>query len=178
MKIISERYAAALLDVAWAHKDAEQIRTDLAEFAAVVAESSDLQAFLSNPAVQRDAKRAVLKKLLQRTGGSQTMINFLDVVVDHRRAILLPEISEAYNAKLNIELGVAEAAVTSAAELNTQEKTALVRGLEHATGLKIAPNYAVDPTLLGGASVRIGSVIYDGSIKEQLRRLESEMAAG
>ncbi len=177
MKAIADRYASALLDVAWGHGDAEAVKTNLAAFAAVVAESTDLQHFLANPAVPRESKRIVLRELLNRLGTTPTMQNFLNVVVDHRRGGLLPEISEAYTAKLNTRLGIAEAAVTSAAELNTQEKTGLVQGLERATGLKILARYAVDPALLGGAAVRIGSVIYDGSVREQLRRLETEMAA-
>jgi F-type H+-transporting ATPase subunit delta len=177
LKAIADRYASALLDVAWKQKDAEQVRTHLASFAATVAGSAELRAFLSNPAVPRESKRAVLKELMKRLDCTGTMQNFLDVVVDHRRAGLLPEISEAYNAKLNTKLGIAEAAVTSAAGLSAQEKSALVSGLERATRLKIAPQYAVDGALLGGASVRIGSVIYDGSVREQLRRLENEMAA-
>ena len=78
---------------------------------------------------------------------------------------------------LNKKLGIAEAAVTSAKELSAAEKKGLVQGLERATGLKISAEYAVDATLLGGATVRIGDVIYDGSVREQLRRLEAELAA-
>jgi F-type H+-transporting ATPase subunit delta len=177
LKAIAGRYASALLDVAWAHGDAEAVKTNLAAFAAVVGDSTDLQNFLANPAVPKESKRIVLKELLKRLGTTPTMQNFLNVVVDHRRGGLLPEISEAYTAKLNTKLGIAEAAVTSAAELSAQERTALVQGLERATGLKIMANYAVDGALLGGAAVRIGDVIYDGSVREQLRRLEAEMAA-
>ena len=90
---------------------------------------------------------------------------------------MLPEIAEAYAQKLNAKLGVAEAAVTSAADLSAQEKMELTEGLAHTTGLKIVAHYAVDPALLGGASVRIGDMIYDGSVREQLRRLRAEMAA-
>lgn len=171
-----ERYAAALLDVALGHGDAEKVKTNLTEFAAVVGGSHDLQNFLANPAVPRNSKRIVLRELLNRIGSTVTMQNFLNVVVDHRRGALLPEIAEAYTQKLNAKLGVAEAAVSSANELSAEQRTGLVAALERATGLKITANYAVDKELLGGASVRIGSVIYDGSVREQLRRLEAELA--
>jgi F-type H+-transporting ATPase subunit delta len=104
------------------------------------------------------------------------MSNFLNVIVDHRRAGILPEIAEAYAARLNQRMGIAIASVTSAGELSAQEKTRLVQGLEKSTGKKIQAHYAVDAALLGGAVVRIGSVIYDGSVKEQLRRMESALA--
>jgi len=176
LNAMAERYASALLDVALGHGDAEKVKTNLVEFAAVVSDSRDLQNFLANPAVPKESKRIVLRELLNRIGSTITMQNFLNVVVDHRRGGLLPEIAVAYTRRLNTKLGIAEAAVTSANELSAQERTGLVSALERATGLKITANYAVEPELLGGASVRIGSVIYDGSVREQLRRMEAELA--
>ncbi|HUK31091.1 MAG TPA: ATP synthase F1 subunit delta [Candidatus Acidoferrum sp.] len=176
MKAIADRYASALLDVAQTQGSAERVKSSLDDFAAEIVESSDLRHFLENPAVSRDAKRGVLAKLLTRLGASPIMSNFLNVIVDHRRAGILPEIAEAYAARLNERLGIAIASVSSAAELSAQEKARLVHGLESTTGKKIEAQYAVDATLLGGAVVRIGSVIYDGSIKEQLRRMEASLA--
>jgi F-type H+-transporting ATPase subunit delta len=177
LKIIADRYASALLDVAQPQGSAEKVKVSLDDFAAEIIESKDLQHFLENPAVPRDAKRGVLAKLLVRLGASPIMSNFLNVIVDHRRAGILPEIAEAYAARLNQRLGIAIASVKSAGELSAQEKTRLVQGLEKSTGKKIQAHYAVDAALLGGAVVRIGSVIYDGSVKEQLRRMESALAA-
>ncbi|HEV3220816.1 MAG TPA: ATP synthase F1 subunit delta [Candidatus Acidoferrales bacterium] len=176
MKAIADRYASALLDVAQAQGSAEKVKANLDEFAAEIVESPDLQHFLENPAVLRDAKRAVLARLLALIGASPIMSNFLNVVVDHRRAGVLPEIAEAYTARLNDRLGIAIASVTSSSEMSAQEKARLVQGLEVTTGKKIEAQYAVDPALLGGAVVRIGSVIYDGSVKEQLRRIEAALA--
>lgn len=178
MKAISDRYASALLDVASAQGESEKIKNVLVEFAAIVSESVDLQLFLANPGVPRESKRIVLRELLNRLGSApQSMQNFLDVVVDHRRAGLLPEIAAAYTARLNTKMGIAEAAVTSTNVLSAEEKSALVTGLERATRLKISAQYSVDSALLGGAVVRIGDVIYDGSVREQLRRLEAELAS-
>ena len=176
MKAIANRYASALLDVAQAQGSAEKVKTSLDDFAAEILESADLQHFLENPAVSRDAKRSVLAKILKLLGASPIMSNFLNVIVDHRRAGILPEIAEAYSALLNDRLGIAIATVSSSAELSTQEKTRITQGLEKTTGKKIEAQYSVDATLLGGAVVRIGSVIYDGSVKEQLRRMEAALA--
>ncbi len=176
MRLIADRYALALLDVAQAQGSAEKVKVSLDDFAAEIIESVDLQHFLENPAVPRDAKRGVLANLLTRLGASPIMSNFLNVIVDHRRAGILPEIADAYAARLNERLGIAIASVTSAGELSAQEKTSLVQGLEKSTGKKIEALYFVDAALLGGAVVRIGSVIYDGSVKEQLRRMEATMA--
>jgi F-type H+-transporting ATPase subunit delta len=177
LKVISERYASALLDVALAHGTAEKVKMSLDGFAEIIEESPDLQLFLANPAVPRESKRVVLSALLTKIGAAPNMQNFLSLVVEHRRAGLMPEIAVAYTAMLNKKLGIAEAAVTSAKELSAAEKKGLIQGLERATGLKISAEYAVDATLLGGATVRIGDVIYDGSVREQLRRLEAELAA-
>jgi F-type H+-transporting ATPase subunit delta len=178
LKAISDRYASALLDVASSKGESEKIKNVLVEFAAIVADSVDLQLFLANPAVPRESKRIVLRELLNRLGSApKSMQNFLDVVVDHRRAGLLPEIAEAYTARLNTRMGIAEAAVTSASALSAEERAKLVAGLERATRLKISAQYSVDSALLGGAVVRIGDVIYDGSVREQLRRMELELAS-
>jgi F-type H+-transporting ATPase subunit delta len=176
LRAIANRYASALLDVAQAQGSAEKVKTSLDDFAAEILESADLQHFLENPAVSRDAKRGVLAKILKLLGASPIMSNFLNVIVDHRRAGILPEIAEAYAAQLNDRLGIAIALVTSSTELSTQERTRLTQGLEKTTGKKIEAQYSVDGTLLGGAVVRIGSVIYDGSVKEQLRRMEAALA--
>ena len=176
MKAIANRYASALLDVAQAQGSADKVKASLDDFAAEILESADLQYFLENPAVSRDAKRGVLAKILKLLGASPIMSNFLNVIVDHRRAGILPEIAEAYAAQLNDRLGIAIATVSSSAELSAQEKTRLTQGLEKTTGKKIEAQYSVDAALLGGAVVRIGSVIYDGSVKEQLRRMEAALA--
>lgn len=177
MRAIADRYASALLDVAEAQGSAERVKVSLEDFAAEILVSPDLRHFLENPAVPREAKRGVLAKLLALLGSSPIMKNFLNVIVDHRRAGILPEIAEAYTARLNERLGIAVATVTSAADLSAEEKTRLVQGLEKATGKKIEAQYDVDAALLGGAVVRIGSVIYDGSVKGQLQRMEAALAA-
>jgi F-type H+-transporting ATPase subunit delta len=178
LKAISDRYASALLDVASAQGESEKVKNVLVAFAAIVSESADLQLFLNNPAIARESKRVVLRELLKRLGSApKALQNFLDVVVDHRRSGLMPEIAAAYTARLNARLGIAEATVTSANTLSTEEKARIVQGLERSMKLKISAQYSVDAALLGGAVVRIGDVIYDGSVREQLRRMELELAS-
>jgi F-type H+-transporting ATPase subunit delta len=101
----------------------------------------------------------------------------LNVVVDHRRGALLPEIAAEYAARLNKRLGIAEVEVRSAAALEPEKRARLEQSLAQATNQKIAAGYEVDPALVGGAVVRMGSVIYDGSVREQLRRLEQSLAS-
>ena len=178
MKVVAQRYASALADVALEHKNAEQVKTDLRSFVGLVNESADLRNFLASPAVPSPAKQAVIEKLIARLGASRTLRNFLFLLVENRRAQELPQIQQAFEQQLNARLGVAEAQVVSARELSAPERAELMRALEKITGKRVEARYGLDPALIGGAVVRIGSTIYDGSVRENLNRLRARLAAG
>jgi F-type H+-transporting ATPase subunit delta len=97
--------------------------------------------------------------------------------VRHRRTEMLAEIQVAFRQELNARLGIAEAEVTSAQVLNEQQKNELTRALEKRTGKKIEARFHEDKALLGGAVVRVGSTVYDGSVREQLARLREQLEA-
>jgi F-type H+-transporting ATPase subunit delta len=177
LKAVANRYAKALADVVVANGTAEAVKTELATFTIMVSESVDLRNFLANPAVARPNKQAVVEKLIERLKGSKTLRNLLLVLVDNRRAGLLREISEAFEEELRARLGVAKAEITSARDLSNEERTELVRTLERMTGKRVEANYSLDPELIAGAQVRIGSTVYDGSVREQLNRMRSRLAA-
>jgi F-type H+-transporting ATPase subunit delta len=101
--------------------------------------------------------------------------NFIYLVVDHRRTEMLPEIQEAFREELNARLGIVEAEVTSARELSAGEKKELTSVLEKRTGKKVEARFQEDRELLGGAVVRLGSTIYDGSVRDQLDRLREKL---
>jgi F-type H+-transporting ATPase subunit delta len=96
-------------------------------------------------------------------------------VVDHRRTEMLPEIQQAFREELHARVGIVEAEVTSARELSAGEKNELTSVLEQRTGKKIEARFQEDGTLLGGAIVRLGSTIYDGSVRDQLNRLREQL---
>lgn len=177
MRALAERYASALADVAIEQGATEQVKKELAAFVALLAQSADLRNFLASPAIARASKQAVIEKLVARLGAGKTLRNLLFVVVENRRSLLLPQIQQAFEALLYVRLGVAEAQVTSAEELSPQEKADLNRVLERLTGKKVETRYGLDSALLGGAVVRIGSTIYDGSVREQLNRLRAQLAS-
>ncbi len=177
MRALAQRYAAALADVAMAQNAGEKVQNDLAAFAGLLAESTDLQNFLASPAAARTSKEAVIEKLVSRLGASQTLRNFLFVLVQNRRTQTLPQIRQAFQELLHARLGIAEAEVTSAGELSTPQKTELTRVLERMTGKRVETRYQLDPALIGGAVVRIGSTVYDGSVREQLNRLQARLAS-
>jgi F-type H+-transporting ATPase subunit delta len=175
LKALAERYAGALVEVALENKEADRIKEELAGFAAMVRESSDLHAFLSNPSIARASKHAAIEQLVERIGASRTLRNYLFVIVDHRRAGMLPEIEQAFSALLDARQGVTQAAVTSAADLSPEERAELDAALATLTGKKIQAQFSTDPALIGGAVVKIGSTIYDGSVRAQLDRLRARM---
>ena len=177
MKSASLQYANALADVVLQQGAAEPARKQLADFEAAYKESAELRNFMASPAISREAKHGVIEKLVARIGASRILRNFLFVIVDNQRAHLLPEIAVSFEEVLRQRQGIAEAEVSSAVTLNDKQKAALLRNLESVTGKKIQANYSLDPALLGGAVVRIGDTIYDGSVRNQLNRLRARLTA-
>jgi F-type H+-transporting ATPase subunit delta len=173
----AQRYAAALADVAMEQKSAEAVKRDLAAFVEMFFSSSDLRNALESPSVNRDVKLKVITDIAVKMGLSAAVRNFICLVVDHRRTEILREMVQAFTGELNKRLGIEEAEVTSARELSTAEKKELTTVLERRTGKKIEARFQEDKELLGGAIVRLGSTIYDGSVREQLNRLRQRLEA-
>ena len=177
MKSASLQYATALADIALEQGAAEPVKKQLADFGTAYAESGELRNVLANPAVERAAKHGVIEKLAARLGASRIVRNFLLVMVDHQRTHLLPEIQQTFESVIRQRQGLAEAEVTSAAELSASQKTALEQTLERLTGKKIQAKYSQDAGLLGGAVVRIGDTIYDGSVRNRLNQMRARLSA-
>ena len=177
MKSASLQYANALADIALEQGASEPAAKQLESFGAVYAQSTELRAFLTSPAVSVDAKHSVIEKITQRLGASKIIRNFLFVIADNRRTPLIPEIVTAFQQVLRQRQGIAEAEISSAVELTAAQKQELAATLARLTGKKIAPKYSLDPALLGGALVRIGDTIYDGSLRSRLNEMRARLAA-
>jgi F-type H+-transporting ATPase subunit delta len=177
LRSASLQYATALADIALEQGAAEPTRKQLEDFRDAYRESAELRNFLISPAVPREAKHGVIEKLVARLGASRIVRNFLFVMSDNGRVHFLPKIVETFELVLRQRQGIAEAEITSAAELNDGQKTELVRTLERLSGKRIEAKYALDRQLLGGAVVRIGDTIYDGSVLSRLNHLRVQLAA-
>lgn len=175
MRSVSGEYAGALADVALASGRAETLRQEVQAAASLAAESADLRNFLASPAIPREGKHELVEKLAGRMGASEELRNFLFVLVDHHRTAMIGEIAKEFETTLLERMGVVQARVTSARELSTAQKQKLAGKLESVTGKKIEAQYAVDPALVGGLAVRIGSTVYDGSVRAQLDRLAARL---
>ena len=175
---LAYRYARALVDVVLDPGSTLKPEDAVAQLSAVsqmVAQSEELRKALLTPAIQGSRKRAVMGKLMDELATAQIIRNFIFVVIDHRRISMLTEIEEAFELALDERLGFARAEVTSAEELDKQRAAGLESELSRLTGKRMRLHFAVDPALLGGVTARIGSTLYDGSLRGQLQQLRREL---
>jgi F-type H+-transporting ATPase subunit delta len=177
LKSASLQYANALADIALAQGAAEPAAKQLSDFGAAYTQSAELRTFLASPAVTVEAKHEVIEKIAKRLGASKIIRNFLFVLTDHRRTQLIPEILVMFLQVIRQRQGVAEAQISSAVELSAAQKKELAAALMELTGKRIETKYSLDPALLGGAVVRIGDTIYDGSLRSRLNEMRSRLAA-
>jgi len=178
---VASRYASALADVVTgtaAGLNAETALAELRDFDAAFGSSSELRNALTSPAVPPARKRAVVSRIGDQLKLSRITRNFLFVLIDKRRITLLAEIIQGFETVTDERLGFARADVISAGELKEPQRSALNAQLERISGKRIRPRYRVDQSLIGGAVARIGSTVYDGSVRGQLqtlgRRLSTE----
>ena len=176
---VANRYAHALVDIVMSPGSALKPQDAQAQLAAVeglLQESPELRNALLTPAIPTSRKRAVMATLLERLGTSTLIRNFVYVVVDHRRIAVFEEIREAFESQLDERLGFARADVTSAVPLNADRSAGLESELSKLTGKRMRMRFDVDPSLVGGVMARIGSTVYDGSVRGELRELGRKLA--
>ena len=179
MSAVASRYARAFADLLFEQRvDAAKIAEQLRAVVAWLQQSQPLREVWENPSVPAEQKRAVLDALAQKADLPKLLRNFVAVILDHHRSGLLPEIAQQFQEELNQRLGLAEADVTSARELSVEERRRLETQIKSVTGKSVTARYATDAGLLGGALVRVGSTVYDGSVRGQLERLKEQLIAG
>jgi F-type H+-transporting ATPase subunit delta len=149
----------------------------LKDFESAVTSSADLKNVLLSPAVAASRKRAVVAKLAEPMGLDGKVRNFLYVLIDHRRIGLLGSIAQAYETVMDERLGRVRADITSAQALSDGQKAELVAELTRLSGRQVRPEYAVDQNLVGGVIARIGSTIYDGSVRGRLEAMRRRLAS-
>src|ERR1700691_4527819 len=178
MASVASTYGRAFADVVFsAHLDADRSIAELRTIATLLAESSDLRRVWENPAIPAEQKRRVLDVIAERDGISKQVRNLVAVLIDHRRIHFLEPIIAQLETELDARLGFAEAQITSARTLGDAEKQEFEAQVGKLTGKKVRARYGQDAALLGGAVVRIGSTIYDGSVKGQLERMKEAISS-
>ena len=176
MASVTSTYARAFSDVVFEKRlDPAQVVQELHTIEANMAESDDLRRVWENPSIPADQKRRLLDAIAAREGLSKPVRNFIAVLIDHRRIQFLRPIVEQFQRDLNARLGFVDAQITSARDLSDPEKRVLESQVEKLTGKKVKAQYRRDDTILGGAIVRVGSTIYDGSVVGQLERFREQL---
>jgi F-type H+-transporting ATPase subunit delta len=174
---VANTYARALADVVFERKlDAATALQEARSFAELVAGSDELRRVWEAPSISAAQKKTVLDAITAREGTSRPFRNFVAVLIDHQRIPFLSAIVVQFEKELNSRLGFIEADITSARDLDAPERTALESQVEKLTSKKVKATYSRDASLLGGAVVRVGSTIYDGSVKGSLERIRQAIS--
>ena len=174
---VARRYASALADVLVDRNEEAIVREELEAWAQMVQQNPLLLEALTNPTVPYDQKGKVLNDLIEKANVRPTTGNFLRVLLRNQRFGDLPQINAKLSEIMDERAGVVSADVTSARPISEPVRSALEQTLQQITNKRVRLNFATDETLLGGIVTRIGSTIYDGSVRSQLERLEQELAS-
>jgi F-type H+-transporting ATPase subunit delta len=172
---IADRYAAALFDLADEQKALDAVAADLRALEAMLKESADLRRLVMSPVLSRAAQGRAILALAERAGLSPLTRNFLGLVARNRRLFAVPAMVKAFLAQLAARRGEVNAIVTSAHRLSDAQFAALGEQLRKALGGKVNFEVWIDPSLLGGMIVKVGSRMVDASLRSQLHRLQRAM---
>lgn len=178
VETIARRYGTALADVVIKTGEAASVSSELKTWEEMLASSADLRSALANPAIAHLDKEKVLESLIAKANPSKTTSNFLRVLLRNSRLTELHEINEKFASVLEERSGHIAAQVTSARELSADQKAELRANLEKITGKQVQLNFGIDQDIIGGVITRVGSTVYDGSVRTQLENLREELVNG
>jgi len=179
MAAFVSRYANAFADVVTAAKlDTAAIDSQLSDFLTTWEGSLELRDFFENPAVPAVQKVEFLDKLNAKLKLQKELRNLIAVLISNDRIAHIGEVAQAYRRLLQEQLGIRPAEITTARVLETKERDELVAEIAKLAGSKIEASFTLDKSILGGTVVRIGSTVYDGSVRGRLERLKEALIAG
>jgi F-type H+-transporting ATPase subunit delta len=172
---LAGRYATALFELADEQKLLDAVAADLGALTALLDESGDLRRMIRSPVLSRENQAAAMAVLVQRAGLGPLTAKFIAIVAQNRRLFALPQIITGYQRLLAELRGEVTAEVTAAQDLSKPQVTALNEQLKRAVGSKVAVQVRVDPAIIGGLVVKVGSRMVDGSLRTKLQRLQLAM---
>jgi F-type H+-transporting ATPase subunit delta len=175
----ASRYARAFADVVTsAGLDAVALDRQLSDFLATWDGSKELRELFVNPAVPATQKVAVLDKLNTKMDLQKELRNLIAVLINNDRIGLVHEVAAAYRAEMQERMGIRQAEIVTARELSSKEREELLAGVGKLAGSRIEASFKLDKAIIGGTVVRIGSTVYDGSVRGRLERLKETLIAG
>jgi len=176
VQTVARRYASALADVVLERGEAREVQEELLAWEKMLQASPVLPEVFRNPTIPLDKKRAVLNKLIDRSKPKPTTANFLKVLLQNQRLTDLGEINQKFAEILDLRAGMVAATVTTARTVPENAQQKLRTKLLSVTGKKVRINFMTDPELIGGLVTRIGSTVYDGSVRNHLQLIKEKMA--
>ena len=175
----ASRYARAFADVvSSARLDAVALDRQFQDFLATWDGSKELRDLFMNPAVPATQKVAIVDKLNAKMGMQRELRNLIAVLIDNGRIGEVHEVAAAWRVEMQERMGIRQAEIVTARELSQGERADLLVGVGKLAGARIEPTFKLDPSIIGGTMVRIGSTVWDGSIRGRLERLREALIAG
>lgn len=178
VETVARRYATALADVVIKTGETDSVRSELKTWENMIASNSQLVEAFNNPSIAPDNKEKVLESLIEKTRPTKTTANFLRILLRNSRITEIGEINERFDSVLEERSGIISAQITSARPISDSEKKDLESNLAKLTGKKVNPEFIVDESIIGGIITRIGSTVYDDSIKTKLEELKIQLING
>ncbi|HEX6119688.1 MAG TPA: F0F1 ATP synthase subunit delta [Dongiaceae bacterium] len=172
---LAQRYAAALLELAEDKRAIDAVSGDLAALARMIADSADLRKLIQSPLMQRTEQMRAIVAVAKAAGLGELTQRFVGLVATNRRLFALPGIIKAFQKMLADKRGEVAAEVTASHALTDAQKAAVSDAIKRVVGGKVSIDMKVDPGLLGGLIVRVGSRMIDGSVKTKLQKLQLAM---
>jgi F-type H+-transporting ATPase subunit delta len=172
---LAERYGVALFDLADERKELDAVAGDLQAMRAMLRDSADFRRLIRSPVLSRDEQGKAIAALAETAKLSLLARNFLGLLAQNRRLFALPEMIASFLNRLAERRGEVTAAVVAAQDLTPAQRAAVDEQLRKAVGRKVAIDLQVDPSLLGGLVVKVGSRMIDASLKSKLHRLQLAM---
>ena len=173
---LARRYARAIMELAIAANLVDKIGADLRGLAAAYKTAPELGEVLGNASFKKTQRRAIVDALLTRLGAQPLTKTFLNLLLDKERLAVVPDIAREIDAMIEQRAGRVQAVVTSATALTPAQLTQLTATLERLSGKKVVIAKKEDPNLLGGVVAKVGDVVYDGSLRTQLRILRDQLS--
>jgi F-type H+-transporting ATPase subunit delta len=176
IETIARRYGSALADVVLKTGESESVKTELFAWSTMIEPNSALYEVISNPSIAHQQKERLLDSLIERTHPSRTTANFLRVMLRNGRLQEISAVRKRFESELEERRGIVSADIISARELPADERANLKAHLEKLTGKTVDLNFQIDENLIGGVVTRVGSTVYDGSIRTKLANLKEQLA--
>ncbi len=178
VETVARRYAGALADIVIKTGETDSVKNELGLWKTMMSSESDLRNAFSNPSISHASKTRVLEGLIEKTKPTKTTANFLRVLLKNSRLTEINEIDEKFANVLDERNGLISADVTTARPLNDSEKADLQANLAKLTGKTVSLDFNIDENIISGVITRVGSTVYDSSVRTQLEEIRNKLVNG